>query len=505
MLDTAIQHHQNNEFDKAAGIYEELLRQNSSDPDVLYLYALLLTQLGRHNESVEYYYKALRFDFNQIEIFNRLLEIYNHNNDIEKIIYCYLQLIELEPQNPYHYFNAGINYYKKGDGENAYKAYMNAIHLKPDFAEALLNIGSLYQQIRDFKNAENHLLKALEFNPNMLELYLNLGNLYVDTAETQKAVEISEKGLLKSPNNQSFLFNKTRALFLQGNMETGWDYFKYRRIVSEKKGLKTYLLDYNGSLKNKNVLVYYDSGFGDSLQFLRYVHLLKEQGAKVLLKVQPALINLVETSDFGVDILPETQDVYNTPHDLQVNLTSLAYPYRSFPCQDSYISIPQDKIDEMRTKYFNNDNYKVGLVWRSHANSYGQQNINDIMTFYPLAKLEGVKLYSFQQLKGQPWLDNLPEDFRIEALGDSFKDFSETAAALQNLDLLITSDNAVAHLAGSMGKKVWTLIPTVPNWRWTMTGSDTPWYNSMKLYRQATTGDWASVIERMVSDLRQEL
>lgn len=501
MLETAIKHHENNDLAKASELYQHFLSENPNDPDALYLYGILLTQTGNLDEAIQHYYKALRAEVNQEEIYNRLIEIYKHKNDIDKVIHCYLRLIELDPKNPHHYYNAGIQYHNKGDGENAYKAYLNATILKPDFAEAHINLGGLFQRVRDFKNAEKHLLKGLNLNDNFLETYVNLGNLYVDTAETDKVINCSEQGLKKFPDNQSLLFNIARANFLDGNLDKAWEYFKLRRLINEKKGLKTYLLDYHGSLKDKKVLVYWDSGFGDSIQFLRYVHLLREQGAKVLLKIQPALLELVESSGFDVELVPNNQDLKGVEHDFHINLTSLAYPYKIDSYKGTYISVKPEKVEESRKKYFENANFKIGFVWRSHANAMGQQNINDVKTFYPLASIPGIKFYSLQQCKGQPWLDNLPEDFNIEPLGDSFKDFSETAAALENIDLLITSDNAVAHVAGAMGKKVWVLIPTVPNWRWTMYGETTPWYDSMRIFRQKETGDWDEVIQRVKPEL----
>ncbi|OGI02443.1 MAG: hypothetical protein A2Y25_01280 [Candidatus Melainabacteria bacterium GWF2_37_15] len=470
MLETAIKYHQNNELDKA----------------------------------VEYYLKALRSEANQVEIYNRLLQIYTHNNDVDKIIYCYLRLIELEPQNPYHYFNAGINYYKKGDGENTFKAYLNAVYLKPDFTEAHINLGGLYQRVYDFKKAEKHLLKGLELNDNFFELYLNLGNLYVDTAETSKVIEISQRGLKKFPNNQSLLFNIARAEFLEGKLDKAWDYFKLRRLINEKQGLKTYLLDYRGSLKDKKVLVYSDSGYGDSLQFMRYLHFLDQQGAKVLLKIQPPLVSLVRSSNFNVEIVPADQKHQQVGHDLQINLTSLAYPYKITDYSNKYITVNPKKAQEYKDKYFNNNDFKIGIVWYSHANLY-KKNISDVRAFYDIAKMPGVKLYSLQQTKGTPMLDNLPEDFHLIHLGDEFKDFSDTAAAVENLDLVLAIDTAVVHLAGAMGKPVWCMLPDVPNWRWFMEGDTTPWYNTMRLFRQTRPDDWTEVLQRVKIELEKTI
>ncbi len=579
-VEVAIKHHQNNDFDKAAELYINLLKKEPDNTNVLYFYGLLLVQTSRFNEARNYlekilqqknesqilidsltllgesyliqndinkaqsyfekvldlknsdflanfnlgniyftrkntdeaikcYYMALREEVNQVEIYTKLVQIYTEKNNIDKIIYCYLKLIELEPKNAYHYFNAGNIYYQKNDAENAFKAYTNAIYLTPDFADAHLNLSTIYQKIFDFKNAEKHLLKALELKDNLLEIYLNLGNLYIDTGETSKAIEISEKGLKKFSQNQSFLFNKRRAQMLEGNIDEGWEYFKLRRIVNEKKELKTYLLDYKGTLKDKRVLVYNDSGFGDSIQFLRYIPELKETGAKVLLKTQKPLVKLIESSDFDVEIISDEQKLTEVEYDFHINLTSLAYLFKrdknNFPlAKEKYISAEPEKIEEYRKKFFDNNDFKIGIVWYSGVN-FLRKSPKDIKYFYPLSKIPGIKFYSFQKTEGKPVFNSLPDDFEIIKLGDDFKDFTETAAAVANIDMFIGMDTVMIHLAAAMGKPTWCMLPDVPNWRWFIQGDTTPWYDNVQLFRQKEPGNWTEVFERIKQQLEKQV
>lgn len=493
-----------NDFNNAEKYFLEAANEDQSDLVANFNLGKVYLSLKNYDKSIEYSLKALRAETNQTEIYQNLIEAYSQKNNIDSIINCYLKLLEIDPSNASYYFSLGTFYLKKGDAENTFKSYLNAVYLKPDFLEAHINLGELYHRSFNFQYAEKHFTKGLELNENLFEVYLGLGNVYVDMGETAKVIDISQKGLKKFPGNSSLLFNIARAQFLEGNIDKGWEYFKLRRTINEKKGLKTYLLDYKGDLKDKKVLVYWDSGYGDSIQFIRYIPLLKEKGAKVLLKIQEPLRNLIESSNFDVEILPENQKLEETEHDFQINLTSLTYLFKTemdnFHFKDKYLKADPEKVQQWKEKYFDNNDFKVGIVWYSHVNLF-RKNIDSVKEFYNISKIPGIKLYSIQQTKGKPMLENLPEDFNLVHLGDELKDFSDTAAIVENLDLLIAIDTAPAHLAGAMGKPVYCMLPDIPNWRWFMSGENCPWYDSMKLFRQKEAGNWKEVLERIEKDL----
>lgn len=488
--------------------FKAVLVENPCEYSACFNLGHIYDSLNNKAPAESYYLKASESEQAGREVYDKLLKIYSDKNDTDNIIKCLNKLIGFDPSDYKLYFEAGVNYLKKYDAKNAHAAYAKAISLKPDFAPAHINLGILFHRVYDFDNAKKHLNKGLELNEDFFEAYNALGNVYVDTGEVHKVREISLRGLKKSPGNSYLLFNIARADFLDGNLDKGWEYFKHRRLVSEKKGLKTYLLDYKGSLKDKKVLVYWDSGFGDSLQFLRYLTPLKEAGAEVLLKIQEPLRTLVESSGFDVEILPEKAKIQDVEHDLQVNLTSLSYLYKpdngNIHFSDTYLKPDEEKVRAWKEKYFNNSDLKIGLVWLSHVNSY-KKNIDNVSEFYNISKIPGVKLYSLQQTCGKPLLEGLPEDFNIVNLGDEFKDFSDTAAVVENIDLLVAIDTAVVHLAGAMGKPVYCLLPDVPNWRWFMHGEDCPWYDSVKLFRQKEPGNWKPVLEEVQKEIESEL
>jgi len=474
-------------------------------------------ELKDFDKSIKYFIKSLRAEFNQKEIYLCLIQAYLQKNNIDGVINSYLKLIELEPSNHTYYFDIATFFAQKKDTESEFKSYLNAIYLKPDYAQAHINLGILYHRINEFQKAENHLIKGLELNDNLVEPYKELGNLYIDTGATEKVVEISEKGLKKFPDTQYLLFNTARAKLLSGNIDEGWEYFRLRRILNEKKLSQPYLLDYNGDLKNKKVLVYWDTGFGDSIQFLRYVSLLKTKGAQVKFMIQKPLVTLAEDSELGAEIISAGSNIDEQDFDFHINLTSLAYLFKTdmqnFPLKNKYLKANVQKVQEYKEKYFNNDCFKIGVSWQGSGISalHKLNNIEHVNAFLPFAKMPNVKLYSILKGEAQSQLKDLPKEFEMPDLGETFGGFSETAAVIENLDLLIVADSAYAHLGGALGKQTWVMIPHNPNWRWfkcentSVWYNKTPWYENAKLFRQKEAGSWQEVLQRMEKELNSLL
>ena len=495
---------------EAAKYFSAVLEEDPSNFAANYYCGKIHLLMENPDGALNYFLKALDTDQNQASLYNDMIQAYSKTDNIQGAIKCLNKLTEIEPDNPEHYFNLGLYCSRKGDADGTYRAFTGAIALKPDFAAAHINLAVLHQKLNRFENAEKHYLKALELNDNHPDAYVGLGKTYFDLGNPLKAIDISRKGLQKFPENSKLYFNISKAHFMLENLDEGWEYFRLRRMLNEKKGLKTYLLDFNGQLNDKKILVYWDCGYGDSIQFLRYIPLLAEKCAEVLFSVQEPLINLVKDSNLGATILSSAQKSEEIDYDFQINLTSLAYLFKTginnFPFKEKYINSNPQKAARWKEKYFNNDGFNVGIVWHSHVNSL-RKNIEDVKLFYKMSKTGGINLYSLQQTRGLPLYDGMPEDFKLIRLGDELKDFSDTAAVIENLDLLIAIDTAAAHLAGAMGRPVYCLIPHNPNWRWFMSGENsqwhekTPWYDSMKLFRQKEAGNWKEVIDRVENDL----
>ena len=248
-------------------------------------------------------------------------------------------------------------------------------------------------------------------------------------------------------------------------------------------------------------MVYNVAGYGDSIQFARYLPVLTSLGAKVLCKVQTPLVELFRKSNLNAEIFDESTDENELKYDFQASFLYLPALFKPFvneiPHSKGYLNADPDKVKIFKDKYFDNNLFKIGIVWRSgNDNGYDRKkSISNVNYFSPIARLDGVKLYSLQ--KGESTLQLNDSDIDIVNLGDKFEDFSDTAAAIENLDLVITVDTSTVHLAGALGKKIYLLLSSTAEWRWLNEGETTDWYDSVRLFRQTEPENWSDVIENI--------
>ena len=536
-LAKALQFHQAGKLKEAEILYQQFLAHNKNNDTALFYYGLLCQQTGNSDKAVELMENAININ-PQVDYYKALGEIYTARNMKPEIINCYQRALAIAPNDSQLLYTVGMMFFKENLFEDALKCfqmtqsadpnhpeinyvlalslhnlgylddaakyYNKTIELQPGNGGAYNNLGIINYTKNKLKEAIFCFEKALSLQINTFDIYLNLTNLYIDIGEPQKAVELALEGLKIYPDNDSISFNLARGRFLEGEVDKGWEYFRYRRLMNEKKGLKAYLLDYQGSLEGKIVLVYRDTGFGDTIQFARYLPLLNDMGAKVICTPQSGLEELLRQSDLKAEIVSESIPPENIGYDFQINLTSLAYLFKadidSFPFKDKYLKANPEKVAKYKEKYFNNDKLKVGIVWQALSGT--TKSISDISTFLPLAEISNIKLYSLLKGEAVAQLNNLPVD--ITELGSTFNDFTDTAAAIMNLDLLVSVDTSVAHLGGALGKPTWILIPSVPNWRWFQNREDSPWYESVRLFRQFNPDSWKDVVEKIKTELEKQ-
>jgi hypothetical protein len=262
-------------------------------------------------------------------------------------------------------------------------------------------------------------------------------------------------------------------------------------------------------LKDKAIYVYSQMGIGDSIQFVRFLHPLSSLGAKkIVFKTSKFLIPLFKNSYFkNVSFLSGEVDK-TEKFDFQVSL--LALPSRlkmkktdDVPHKDTYLKATKEKVESYKKKFFDNDYTKVGIVWRGAPGHINDKNRSvPLSLFYDLAKIKNVKLYSLQKGCGEEQLADATKDIEIVDVGNTFNDFSDTAAAIENCDYIISVDTAVAHLGGALGKPTWILIPFVSDWRWFLKGETSYWYDSVKLFRQEAAGNWSDIFKSVTAELK---
>jgi tetratricopeptide (TPR) repeat protein len=461
-------------------------------------------------------------------------------------IQIYQELLRLQPLNVRGWSNLGGAFLDDNQVEKAEEACRKAITIAPDFTSARVNLASCLSRLRKVEEGEMHSRLAIAQNPNNPLAYHALSSNLNLLQKFDESVDACEKSLALKPNQPNTYFNLGFALrslgrldeaqnaflkaieaspdlafahyslgqtyLLKGLFEEGWKEYEWRWLLDEYRWLRDGHGDFiqprwrGEALAGKTILVYAEQGFGDTLQFVRYIPRVKQLGAKVVLAVQPALVHVCQGLK-GVNVI--SLDDQFPQFDYHSPLLSLPQVFgtngSNIPKPFPYLEAEPDRKARWRGK-LGSHGFRIGIIWQGRpGTTIDLGRSPPLAEFGPLAAIPGVRLISLQKADGLEQLSGLPDSMAVETLGEDFDQssgaFRDTVAVFSSLDLVISSDTAVAHLAGTFGIPVWMSTMYVPDWRWLFHGDSTPWYPSMRLYRQPSLGDWTSVFARMATDL----
>ena len=471
----------------------------------------------QYADAIENYKKAIQFKPDFVEAYNHLGVVLNAQERSAEAIENYKQALRLDPDYAEVYNNLGIALKDQEQFSEAIANFEQAIRLEPDFAEAYYNLAnSLRDEARCTEAIQNY-RQAVRFKPDFAEAYNHLGVVlnaqggYAEVIENDEAIENYRRALQIDPNFAEAHWNLSLVLLRTGRLTEGWKEYEWR--LNPELDITTYPHCYekprwDGScFKSKRLLVHYEQGLGDTLHFVRYLPMVKARGGTVILEVRKPLYRLLQGFP-GVDELIEAS-FDNKPavkFDYHVSLMDLpkifATTLETIPAEVPYIHACPTKAEYWRKKLASAD-FKVGIVWAGSP-THGNDRYRSctLKYFAPLTKIDGVRLYGLQKGEAAAQAEEMADEMAITNLGTEFEDFTDTAAAIENLDLVISVDTSVLHLAGAMGKPVWVLLPFAPEWRWMLNRQDSLWYPTMKLLRQKKWGQWEPVFQRAAEELR---
>ena len=379
----------------------------------------------------------------------------------------------------------------------------------PNSPEAWFHCGVTATEQCDYINAEICYRKVLALAPNSLEAMLNLGYTLNAQGRNEEALECYDSVLTELPDCAEARYNRAVYRLRRGEYLSGFTDYEFRFAAKREIDTRTYSQPlWDGSpLNGRSILVYCEQGLGDALMFSRYIPLLAELGGRVVLEVQQPLVSLMASLPGVAQIIEKTSSLPVT--DCYIRLLSLPHllqtTVETLPGQAPYLTAPAHAVAAWQRRIEETGNgYRIGLVWAGKQLPYPNRSCPP--TFLtPLLSLSGTKVFSLQI--GDSERFQLPETFteKIIDLTADIGEFADTAALIANLDLVITIDTAVAHLAGALGKPVWLMLPFVSDWRWMDKRSDSPWYPTMRLFRQHAEGDWHSVVTAIVRELQNQL
>jgi hypothetical protein len=393
-----------------------------------------------------------------------------------------------------------------GRPAEAVQACRKAVELSPTSAQSWHALAQALRHAGDLEGALAAARRTVELAPNVPASWATLGVAFMELGNCDEAESSLRHALTIAPNDAAIRFNLGEALLLKGSFREGWPYFEAGRFVGNmSRRLSCPQPQWDGGLlTGRTILLYADGGFGDAIMFARYAPLLRDRGARVLLLCHPELVTLLSRVSGITQVVAPTDPV--PAFDVQLPLISLPRlmdtTLVSIPAEIPYLTADPTRAEFWRRRMESTSRPRIGLAWAG-----APSNINDfqrsipIEQLQPLAALKDTAFYSLQ--KGRPL-----ESPRAAAMlnmtdwTDELKDFADTAALIAGLDLVIAVDTAVAHLAGALAKPVWTLLPFAPDWRWMLHREDSPWYSTMRLFRQARPKDWEEPLARVAADLK---
>ncbi|MCG8619576.1 MAG: tetratricopeptide repeat-containing glycosyltransferase family protein [Desulfobacterales bacterium] len=429
------------------------------------------------------------------------------------------QVLTVHPDNPDALHILGVIAFNVGKLDAARELISKAISLFPNNPSFYTNLGNVHQACNEAPEAIDQYKKSLALNPNNPHAYTNLGVAYKAIGLRKKAMATFDAALPlfegrpnfeSDPGYADCRLNRGLIHLVEGNFAAGWPEFEWRFNSSNTNRTFPGGTVWEGqAFPGKTLLVYEEQGHGDTIQFLRFLPILKGLGGDVILEASPALVRLFSSFD-GFDRLwirndsKDTRDV--DQFDLKIPMMSL--PRVLNTTLDTLPSeMPYLKADDTLTRIWGErlagkTGLKVGVCWAGSPVHKNDRNRSIPLSYFSeLASMPGISLFSLQLDRYERWTDTDPSAIFDLDLGEDISDFADTAAILANLDLLISVDTSVVHLAGALGTRVWTLLPFVPDWRWLLDREDSPWYPGMRLFRQKGPGEWKSVFGEIRSEL----
>lgn len=539
-------YYQNNDIDKTLETLEHLVSISPSLKQYNNL-AKLYSRKGNSNKAIINYLKAIdlkpddiqthinigNFYIKQknyskaVEYFSRLIDLYPNLKDgyyllgntlremkeKEKALECYNKTAELAPTFAPVFNNIGAHYFAERNYDKAIPNFKKAYELNPKDYLTLHNLGNAYIKNNDIQNAYKAFQEVIKLNPKYAMGYNSIGNCYLRSYNLQKAYEYYNKTLEIEPEHNYARLNLGMILLMHKDFKKGWPLYEWRTKTNRNRHAEVMPPEefrWKGQpLTNKTLYVYYEQGFGDTVNFIRFLPELEKLGARVIFKSQTPLVDLLQ-ANYNFEIVDNAVPDEEIQYDYHVSLLSLPgllnVTDKTIPCKDKYLSANPEKGQYYKETYFNTDKLKVGLFWQGSKTFGGDHDRSiPLQKFLKLAELEGLAFYSFQKGYGEEQLDTIPQDVTITNLGNTFDSFADTAAALQNIDILVTADSAVGHIAGALGKKVLLLLCYIPDWRWFNETEQAPWYNNTRIVKQTKPQEWDDVFERVQDYFKSHL
>ena len=495
-------------FDEAIAAFDGAIALQPNYAEAHNGRGIVLANLNRVADALASFENAVALKPDYAEAYNNRGMILQDLARLDDALASFDLAIAIQADNARAHNNRGVALQDLKRFADALASHDRAIALKPDFAEAYYNRAMAQHALKRFDEAHAGFGRAIALRPDYAEAYHNLGVLLQDRKRIDDAIAAYGKAIALNPDNAESHFNLGFCLLHVGRYEQGWPLHEWRLKIEELSGRRSFAQPrWRGGedISGKTLFVYREQGLGDTLQFCRYGRLLKARGIKTVMSVQEPLYRLLQQMSPDVQIihdgaLPATFDYHcplmSLPLAFGTTLDTIPalqpYIFADRTLRDAWAPRlpPRQRLSTGHTKP------RIGIAWS--GNKKQKNDHNRSTTLRALAPLfsDDVQWISLQK-DLRPGDADLLKELPVVSFTDELADFADTAAVLDSLDLVITVDTSVAHLAGAMGKPVWIMLTYYPDWRWLLDRDDCPWYPTARLFRQDETRSWENVIVRV--------
>ena len=510
-LKQALRLHQSGDLEAARTIYESLLAEDSNHAEAMHLLGVIAIQSSDLPNAIKLIEQAVTIRTDQPAWFGNLGTAKSGAGDFDGAIAAYQAALRINPAHVESHYNLAHVHRQASDLAAAESSYREAIRLSPSHAGALNNLATCLREQGRSAEAVQLLEQAVQTSPQFAEGYYNLGNALRDIDRTTDAIAALETARDLLPDSADIHASLGMTLLATGDFQQGLPLYEARQQASGGGVPLECTPRWDGSsLDGKTIAVFAEQGLGDTLQFVRYVQQLKMRATVVYLVCQKPLVTILSACFQPIDgVFAFGDDV----PDFDVAAPLLSLPLLcettvdSIPSAVPYLEAESALAEQWQKELGRIDGFRIGIAWQGAPGHLSDVRRSiPLAQFEPIVAVESVNLIALQKGFGIEQIDEVP--FTVHRLPDDVDEtygaFMDTAAIMMNLDMVITSDTSIAHLAGAMGVPVWIALATGADWRWMVDREDSPWYPSATLYRQSELGDWDGVFQRMAAHVSEQ-
>ena len=515
------------ELDKSIETYHKAIEINPNDARIYYNLGAAQKKQGKLDNAIQTYQQAIEINPDDAEIYNSLGTTLQKQEKLDQAIQVYHRALEINSNYSEAFYNLGLALQEQGELDQAIQAYHRALDVNPSYSEAYNNLGIALKEQGELDQAIQVYHRALEINPNYSEAYNNLGNVLKEQGKLDDAVLAYRSALGINPDYSEAHNNLGLVLLLQGNFSSGWREYEWRLKCKElgfflnKRDFPQVL--WNGSdLNGKTILVWAEQGIGDEIMLASMLPTLLEMNSNIIVECDKRLVPLFQRSFPFIQFVPREDPanpkLLDTTIDYQIPMGSLGQWLRAdkdafLPKQESYLQACPNRVGQLQEKYRSlaGDKLLVGISWKSTGidKKRAQTKNAPLKHWTPILSQKDCYFVNLQygnireEIEAYTTATGYP--VYIDEEIDPLSDLDGFATQVSVLDLIVSTSNTTVHMSGGLGKKVWVLLSSRPDWRWMLEEENTLWYQTVRLFRQEKSGDWKGVFQRISSALKQDV